>query len=97
MSPELEAEAAAALGAQAEKPAPAEGGQDALEAAVGALIGIEKHMFALVYLLKTSRPAETGITYVEDVFNAIYDDSDPFVEVQEILQKAKNADAANPA
>lgn len=89
--PELEAEAAAALGNGADTPE--EDAQDALSVIAAALVGIEKHLFALVYLQKTMHPADTGVTFVPDVFNAIYDDSDPFAEVDAVLKAAKEAGA----
>lgn len=54
-----------------------------------ALVGIEKHLFALVYLEKTRDPEKTMVTYLPDVFNAIYDGSDPFREVDEALKAAE--------
>jgi hypothetical protein len=51
---------------------------DALGTIADALVGIEKHLFALVYLAITGAVEKTGVGYVPEVFNAIYDDSDPF-------------------
>jgi hypothetical protein len=93
--PELEAEVAAALGSA--QGTPEEEAQDALSVIAASLVGIEKHLFALVYLQKTMHPADTGVTFVPDVFNAIYDDSDPFAEVDKILQAAKEGSGAGGA
>lgn len=81
--PELEAEAAAALGGDAN--VTPEGGvpitnENALIVIAQSLVAIEKHLFALVYIENTKDPEKTGFTYVADVFKAIYDGSDPFVE-----------------
>lgn len=57
-----------------------------------------RHLCAIVYLMKTSdsMSPKTGITYIDDVFNAIYDDSDPFKAFDDFLVESKKqtADAA---
>lgn len=88
MKPELAAEAEAALSDAPAQDAE-EAAQDALSVIAAALVGIEKHLFALVYLQKTAHPGDTGVTFVHDVFNAIYDDTDPFKEVDEAMKAAK--------
>lgn len=65
--------------------------ENALIVIAQALVGIEKHLFALVYLEKTRDPEKTQVTYLPDVFNAIYDGSDPFREVDEAIKAAANA------
>jgi hypothetical protein len=53
--------------------------QDALTTIADALVMIEKHLCAMVYLQKTLGGTEkTGLTYHDDVFNAIYSGEDPF-------------------
>lgn len=73
--------------------------QDALSAIADAVSSlavsmemIQRHQMALVYLTRSLHPAETQITFHPDVFNAIYDDSDPFAEIDEVMAKLK-ADA----
>lgn len=63
--------------------------ENALVAIAQALLAVEKHLFALVYLEKTRDPAKTGVTYIEDVFAAIYDGSDPFHEIDMVLDELK--------
>jgi len=70
--------------------------ENALIVMAQALVGIEKHLFALVYLENTRDPEKSGVTYVPDVFKSIYDGSDPFVEVDESV-KAAAAKAAKDA
>ncbi len=88
---DLENEAAAAL---ASAPAENQGeeikitAENALVIMTQALVGIEKHLFALVYLEKTRDPAKTGVTFIPAVFDAIYDGSDPFKDVDEAVAKA---------
>ncbi len=94
--PELEAEAAAALAAGGNTEGTPEGSQDivtitnenALIVMAQALIGIEKHLLALVYIENTKDSDKSGVTYLPEVFAAIYDGGDPFKEVQEALKKA---------
>ena len=98
----LEAEAAAALaqnkGNTDATPAQDEGEEVGPENAFVALahsaIAIEKHLFALVYLYKTSRPEVTGVTFVHDVFDAIYDGSDPFKEIDDVMKALKAKEKA---
>jgi len=52
------------------------------------LVGIERHLMALVYLENTSDPEKTQVTYLPDVFHAIYDGSDPFAEVEASMKRA---------
>lgn len=96
-TPELEAELEAAMG---QDEAPVEGeiqitNENALIVMAQALVGIEKHLFALVYLEKTRDSEKTQVTFLPDVFNAIYDGSDPFRDVDEQVKAA--ADAAKAA
>lgn len=63
--------------------------ENALIVIAQALVGIEKHLFAQVYLAKTRDPEKTQVTFLHDVFNAIYDGSDPFKEVDEAIKAAK--------
>jgi len=65
--------------------------ENALIVMAQALVGIEKHLFALVYLENTRDPEKSGVTYVPDVFRSIYDGSDPFVEVDEAVKAAAKA------
>lgn len=97
-TPELEAELEAAMGQEKEDPAQEEiqiTNENALIIMAQALVGIEKHLFALVYLEKTRDPEKTQVTFLPDVFNAIYDGSDPFRDVDEQVKAA--ADAAKAA
>lgn len=76
--PELAKELASAL---SEAAAEQEEAEDALGSIADSLAMIEKHLCAMVYLQKTLGATEkTGITYQDDVFNAIYSGEDPFSE-----------------
>lgn len=96
--PELEAEAEAALMAEGNAHAtPPETGtpitnENALVVMAQAMIAIEKHLFALVYIENTKDPEKTGFTYVPDVFKAIYDGGDPFQEVRDAQTQAESAE-----
>ncbi len=99
-TPELEAELVAAMGQDDQ--APAEGeiqitNENALIVMAQAMVGIEKHLFALVYLEKTRDPEKTQVTFLSDVFNAIYDGSDPFRDVDEQVKAAADAAKAEKA
>jgi hypothetical protein len=93
--PELEAEAEAALAAGGDAQAtPPEGqvaitNENALIVMAQAMVAIEKHLFALVYIENTKDPEKTGFTYVPDVFKAIYDGGDPFQEVRDAQAQAE--------
>ncbi len=87
--PELEDELEAAMGQDSESQEIQITNENALIVIAQALVGIEKHLFAQVYLAKTRDPEKTQVTYLPDVFNAIYDGSDPFREVDEIIKAAK--------
>ncbi len=94
--PELEAEAEAALLAGGNEDAtPAENvaitNENALIVMAQAMVAIEKHLFALVYIENTKDPEKTGFTYVPDVFKAIYDGGDPFQEVRDSQAQAEAA------
>ena len=99
-TPELEAELEAAMD---QDDSPVEGeiqitNENALIVMAQAMVGIEKHLFALVYLEKTRDPEKTQVTFLSDVFNAIYDGSDPFRDVDEQVKAAADkakADQAN--
>lgn len=67
--------------------------ENALLVIAQSLVGIEKHLMALVYLENTKDPDKTGVTYIPAVFQAIYDGSDPFEDVAAILEQAKTANA----
>lgn len=67
--------------------------ENALIVMAQAMVGIEKHLFALVYLENTRDPEKSGVTYVADVFRSIYDGSDPFTEVDEAVKAAAAANA----
>ena len=69
--------------------------ENALIVIAQALIGIEKHLLALVYIENTKDSEKTGVTYVPEVFAAIYDGSDPFAEVEQILKDAKEKAATD--
>lgn len=56
--------------------------ENALIVIAQSLVAIEKHLFALVYIENTKDPDKTGLTYVPDVFKAIYDGGDPFADVK---------------
>jgi hypothetical protein len=97
--PELEAELEAAMGSEEN---PVEGeiqitNENALIVMAQAMVGIEKHLFALVYLEKTRDPEKTQVTFLSDVFNAIYDGSDPFRDVDEQVKAAADAAKAGKA
>ncbi len=62
--------------------------ENALIIIAQAMVGIEKHLFALVYLENTREPDKSGVTYVPDVFKSIYDGSDPFAEVDAAVKAA---------
>lgn len=62
--------------------------ENALVVIAQTLVGIEKHLFAQVYLMKTRNPDQTHITYLADVFDSIYDGSDPFHEVDMAVKAA---------
>ena len=67
---------------------------DALTVIAESMVSMEKHLFALVYLSKTNNPEKTGVTYVDEIFNAIYDDTDPFAPEN---MPQPTPDAPNPA
>ncbi len=92
--PELEAEAEAALNAGGDAQIPPEAqtvitNENALIVMAQAMVAIEKHLFAMVYIENTKDPEKSGFTYLPDVFKAIYDGSDPFQEVREAQAKAE--------
>ena len=98
MPKSLAEEAAAALAAQtaSEQSGQAEQGElitpeNALLVIAQSLVGIEKHLMALVYLENTREPEKSGVTYIPSVFQAIYDGSDPFQDVAQILEQAKTS------
>jgi hypothetical protein len=62
--------------------------ENALVIIANSLVGIERHLMALVYLENTRDPEKTQVTYLPDVFHAIYDGSDPFAEVDAAIKKA---------
>lgn len=62
--------------------------ENALIIIAQALVGIEKHLFAQVYLMKTRDPDKTQVTFLPDVFDSIYDGSDPFKEVDAAVKRA---------
>lgn len=98
MDNELARQAAAAMAKQA-NPQIADGVQsveitneNALVVIAQTLVGIERHLLALVYLENTKDSARTGVTYEPSVFASIYDGTDPFAEVDALLADLK----ANP-
>lgn len=86
--PELAAELEIAMDAEASEGEIQITNENALVIMAQAMVGIEKHLFALVYLEKTRDPEKTQVTFLPDVFNAIYDGSDPFREVDEVIKAA---------
>jgi hypothetical protein len=99
--PELEAEAEAALaaGGNLDDTPPQEQfkitNENALIVMAQAMVAIEKHLFALVYIENTKDPEKTGFTYVPDVFKAIYDGGDPFQEARDAQQQAEAAERSD--
>ncbi len=94
---ELE-KALAQKGAEPQPPAPPneeEKAQTALESVADNLSLIQRHLFALLYIAHTWRPEITGVTYVHDVFQAIYTEADPFKEVDEMLERMKAENEAS--
>lgn len=93
MDNELAKQAAAAMAKQAQADEDAQGmeitPENALVVIAQTLVGIERHLLALVYLQNTREPEKTGVTYVPDVFAAIYDGTDPFKEVDAALGALK--------
>ena len=57
---------------------------------------IQKHLFAMLYLAHTWRPEITGVTYVHEVFQAIYTGDDPFKEVDDMLERLKTEGEQSP-
>lgn len=55
-----------------------QGAEDALGSIAESLALIQCHLCALVYLERTKNTEKTGLTYIPEVFNAIYDGTDPF-------------------
>jgi hypothetical protein len=86
------ADANADVGEQADANA-----QDALGSIADNLSLIQKHLFALLYLAHTWRPEVTGVTYVHEIFQAIYTEGDPFKEVDDLLARLKADNEANKA
>jgi hypothetical protein len=73
-----------------------EAAQDALETIADNLSLIQRHLFALLYMAHTWRPEVTGVTYVHEVFQAIYTEADPFKEVDDLLGKLQEEAAKKP-
>jgi hypothetical protein len=66
--------------------------QDALESIADSLALITRHLCAVVYLMRTSTEEVrqvTGTTFIHEVFDSIYDDHDPFKEVEDFLASEK--------
>jgi len=99
-NPELDLDAVnAALKAKAALPEESEEitNENALAVIANAIVGMERHLNALVYLALTYDSEKTQLTFIPDVFHAIYDGSDPFAEVDEIIARSKAPSPLTPA